>query len=396
MQNWDVVVVGTGIAGVSATRTFARARFPGRVLLVNGEPVLPYKRTKLSKHITDWESAEQYALEEADWYDANRVRLVTGVSVESIDRDERTVVLSDGSVHGYGSVILAVGAAPVFPPVIRPHDASSFCVVRSAADLDRLSRDVVGAGRILIDGMGVLAVEVAEQCTRLGKNVTLVGAGGQIMPRQLNARAGELIEDLLRANGVELRFQDEILSFERRDRGGFTATMIRDSLVADLIVLCIGVAPRIDLAAASGLATNRGILVDEYLRTSDPAIYAVGDCAEHANGVVTELWHAAEYQGMRAAENVMGEAVGFDNPPFRLKCEVFGSYFFSANKPSRPLDLTAEESEHGERYRCLYFDGDFLSGAVMVNDRDRAAVYQQAVRERWSRAEVSERLPDGV
>ncbi len=390
MDSWDIVIVGAGIAGVSAVRTVASDGGSRRVLLVNGERSAPYKRTKISKNIAKGFSPEEFLLEPEAWYRENNVELRTGATVDEIRPGDRVVKLSDGSEHRYEALILATGAAPLYPKTVRPHEAESFFVVRSEADIDRLRRSASRAKRILVDGMGVLAVEVAAELRAMNKQTTMVGATGQVMPRHLNVRAGEIMEELLTSNGVKLRFQEEILSFEPRKKGGFSVSMIRESGAYDMIVFCIGVAPRTELAEAAGLDVGEGIIVDEHMRTSDPAIYAAGDCAEHANGNITDLWHAAEYQGEVAAKNAMGHALEFDDPPFRLKCEVFGSYFFSINKPRQPLQHEIEEHEFDSRYQCFYFDDDRLFGAIMVNDRDRAKEYQQAVREGWDRDRVVE------
>ena len=388
MDTWDIVVIGAGIAGVSAVRTLAEEGRERRVLLVNGERSAPYKRTKLSKHIADGLAVSDFLLESEEWYGTRNVTLITGAAAQKIRREERTVVLSDGSEHRYEALILATGSEPLYPKTVRPHETDSFFVVRSEADIEQLVRAAGKAKRILIDGMGVLAVEVAAELRAMNKQVTLVGATPQVMPRHLNTRAGELMEDLLTTNGVKLRFQEEILSFEPRDKGGFSVAMIRENGAYDMIVFCIGVAPRTELALDAGLEVGKGIIVDEHLRTSDPAIYAAGDCAEHSGGRITDLWHAAEYQGVLAARNATGGSIPFDDPPFRLKCEVFGSYFFSINKPRTPLDHGIEERESGSLYQCFYFDEDSLFAAIMMNDRDRAKEYQTAVRERWTRDRV--------
>lgn len=390
MDSWDIVIVGAGIAGVSAVRTVVSEGGSRRVLLVNGERSAPYKRTKISKNIAKGFSPEKFLLEPEAWYRENNVELRTGATVDEIRPGDRVVKLSDGSEHRYEALILATGAAPLYPKTVRPHEADSFFVVRSEADIDRLRRSASRAKRILIDGMGVLAVEVAAELRAMNKQTIMVGATGQVMPRHLNVRAGEIMEELLTSNGVKLRFQEEILSFEPRKKGGFSVSMIRESGTYDMIVFCIGVAPRTELAEAAGLEVGEGIIVDEHMRTSDEAIYAAGDCAEHPNGHITDLWHAAEYQGEVAAKNAMGHALEFDDPAFRLKCEVFGSYFFSINKPRQPLQHEIEEHEFDSRYQCFYFDDDRLFGAIMVNDRDRAKEYQQAVREGWDRDRVVE------
>ncbi len=390
MDRWDIVVIGAGIAGVSAVRTLAEHDLR-RVLLLNGEDAVPYKRTKASRYIAKRFHPEEFQLESADWYADHGVTLRNGVTASELNVSERTLSV-DGEEIAFDKLILATGAEPLYPRAIRPHEAGSFYIVRTAGDVQRLTAAAKTAKRALIDGMGVLAVEVAAELRRMGLQVTLAGATPQLMPRQLSIRSGEILEELLTSKGIKLRFQEEILSFEPRKKGGFSVAIIRDSGAFDLVVFCIGVAPRKSLAAMAGIETNLGILVDGFLQTSAPGIYAAGDVAEHDGGHITHLWHAAEYQGRIAALNAIGTATPFDDPPFRLKSEVFNSYFFSMNKPRHPLDFGIEEFEINSRYQCFYYEEDTVIGAVMVNDSDRAKLYEQAVCERWPRERVHNEL----
>lgn len=393
MQQWDVVIVGAGIAGVTAARTVAERAGEKTVLLVNGEQPPPYRRTKVSKTIVDGFDPEYWRIESEPWNDHQHIELRSGTTAKRLLPDEHRIELSDGEQIEYRSLILATGAAPRFPPVVRPHEEGTFYVVRSADDVARLGKDLKRGKRVLVAGIGVLGVEVAEQLRKLKKQVTMVGTAPQVMPRQLNARAGEILEDLLRSSGAKLHFQEEILSFEKRGKGGVSVSMIRQSGAFDAVVFCIGVKPRVELAAEAGISTDVGVIVDEELRTSADDVFAAGDVAQHPDGLVTGLWHSAEHQGEVAAINALGGSEVAHPRAFRLKCEVFGSYFFSMNKPANELAYEIDEMEVGDRYRCLYFDNHELTGAIVINDRDRADLYTQAVREAWSRERVESELP---
>lgn len=397
METWDVVVVGAGIAGISAIRALVEDGARRRLLLINGESVAPYKRTKLSKSIASGVRSDSFLLEPEAWYTEHGVTIMTGISVVHVDATSRQITLSDGSSAIYRAIILATGSEPLFPQTVRPHESESYHVLRSMDDLSRIQEAGRRAKRVLVAGMGVLAVEVASELRALGKKVTLVGATAQLMPRHLNQRGGEVLEELLISNGVRLQFQEEILSFERRKKGDFAVATIREHAVFDMVVLCIGVAPRTKLASGAGLEVGRGVVVNDLLQTDRPEIFAAGDCAEHEGGLLTDLWHAAEHQGELAGRNAAAfldgrELERFNNPQFRLKLEVFGSYFFSIGKPRTPLEYELDEHENGERYQCFYYKDGRLVGAVMINDKDRAREYQQAVRDRLERDEVVSRF----
>ncbi len=387
-EYYDAVIVGAGIAGVSAARTIRELNADMSVLLVNGEDRLPYKRTKVSKHIRSGFQKDQFALYSSEWYEEQRIELLAGALATEIDREAHTVTFDSGNSVRYGKLLLTPGSEPMFPKVVRPHESDSFFVVRHAKDGERLLKSAQRAKTVLISGMGVLSVELAAELSAMGKDVTLIGATAQLIPKELNLRASEILENLLSRKKIKLYFQEEILSFEQNKKRRMSVQMIRRSGNYDMVVICIGVQPRLELATRSGLETNRGIQVNEYLQTSDPDIYCAGDAAEHPNGYVSHLWHAAEYQGVLAGKNIAGQSTEHDYPPFRLKAEIFDTYFFSINKPTNPLDYEIEEFENGERYWALFYKDGVLSGMVMVNDRDRAQEYERAVREGWSREQV--------
>lgn len=424
-SEWDVIVVGAGAAGVSAAGAFGGMQARRSVLVLSEEDRLPYKRTKISKHIARGFGREEFAQLPADWYSARGFGLALGARAVALDPEGHGLELSDGTRLSWKRLILAGGADPVLPPLpFTPNGSDRVFVVRTAAQVEALREAARDAHRVVVVGTGVLGVEVAEQMRLLGREVVLIGREAQPMPRQLNAAAATRLQESLSSNGVDLRLEQRVVGVQRRRGGGYAVGLTREEVAADLLVFCLGVRPRLELAAAAGLGTDRGILVDAALRTSHPEVFAAGDAAQHPDGSLTHLWHAARYQGELAARSAAGEAVRHDNPPFRLKCEVFGQYFFSMNvpvpgtlrlrrapqpavagavrpaglsspgeDPPAPLGFEQVEEADGGAYRCLYFEEDRLSGVLMVNDRDRAKSYEQAVREGWERGRVEAELP---
>ncbi len=388
-RTYDVVVAGAGAAGLAAATSARQTDPSASILLVNGEDRFPYKRTKVSKAIADGFSADEFAVHPEEWYRDRQIERLDGVSITAIDTDTRTISFADGAEDvTYGRLVLALGGDPLFPRIVRPHEQGSFFVLRTARDGEVLRERAHRAKSVLIAGMGVLAVELAYQLRKMGKNVTLAGATPQLMPRQLNARAGEILEDVLAANKVKMLFQEEILSFERNKKN-WTVEMLKHAAHYDMVVFCIGVSPRTGEARAAGLTVERGIVVDSALRTSDPHVYAAGDCAQHPDGTVTYLWHSAEDQGRVAGVNAAGGDASFDELPHRLKSRVFDQYVFSIRKPREPWEFEVDEFENERQFYALYWDSDgTLHGAVMMNDEDYAPTLEAAVREGWDRTRV--------
>lgn len=388
-RTYDVVVVGAGAAGLAAA-TSARQTDPSKsVLLINNEDRFPYKRTKVSKYLAEGFEHDQFACHPEEWYREQAIDRLDGVALERIDRETHQIELSgEQEPVEYRRLVLALGGDPLLPKVVRPHEDGSFFVVRSARDGEALRSRAGRVKSVLIAGMGVLAVEIAQELRKMGKQVTLAGATPQLIPRQLNARAGEILEEVLSRNKVKMLFQEEILSFERNKKN-WTVQMLKHSAHYDLVVFCIGVTPRSAPAKDAGLTTGTGIVVDETLRTSDSDIFAAGDCAEHPDGMVTYLWHSAQDQGQVAGINAAGGEAVFDELPHRLKSTVFDQFLFSIRKPQEPWEHEIDEFENENQFYALYWnESGQLHGAVMLNDETYAPTLESAVRESWTRDQV--------
>ncbi|MEU3183187.1 FAD-dependent oxidoreductase [Streptomyces sp. NPDC006923] len=273
----DIVVIGAGLAG---TRLAVRARLLGADVTVLGEePHAPYNRVLLAEVLAGRYGPEVIALP------GTPVR--RGVRAVRVDRAARTVHCADGSAIGYGTLVLATGSNPVLPPLLGP-DAGELPdgvhPFRTMDDCLALASAVRPGARVVVIGGGLLGVSAARALAERGAEVVLAQQGERLMERQLDAAAGALVRAHLEELGVEVHTECRV----RRLRGPRGTTVeLADGhvLEADLVVLACGVRPRTGLARSAGLLVRDGIVVDDELRTSDPHIRAVGDCAEHAGRV---------------------------------------------------------------------------------------------------------------
>lgn len=387
---YDIVVLGGGAAGHAAAVAARKENRDASILIVTEEPHPPIDRTRLSKEFTKRIEPDKLLLADKNWYSEHAIELITDTRATSLDTDAHTLGLGNGDSLEYGSLVLCPGGEPMFPKVVRPHEAGSFYVMRTVEDANRLGKKQNSSKNVLIAGMGVLAVELAHQLRQQGKKVTMAGATPQIMPRHLDPRGGEIIEGILMENKVKLLFQEEILSFEQSNKGTMHVQMIKHSGQYDMVIFCIGVYPRTELAKQAGLNVNRGIVVDEHMRTSAADVYAAGEAAEHPSGLMTEVWKAAEYQGSVAGANAAGANTAFERKAFPLETEVFGTHFLSINKPTNDLAYRVEETEEDDTYVCFFYNDAALEGVVAVNDKQNMEKYEQAVEEQWQRHAVEE------
>ncbi len=392
--NYTYIIIGAGIAGVSAIQGIRSRDSQGSILLVSNEDRAPYKRTQINKNMEQGFSRDAFALFSAEWYAEQKVDLHFG-AVEKLDCSRKEIYLEGVSI-GYTKLLLAMGAEPRYPvlPGIKAEDLPN---VHFAQGVDQLLAAQKGKQHYLILGGGVEGVETADQLVKMGKQVTILQRGStpfkKLFPEEISAR----ILQSIKAAGVSYRV-GEIIQQVIPNAEGYCVQLEKESLQVHEIIVCTGSRPAISLLASTPVQTIKGVLVDAYLQTSVPGIYAAGDVAEHIGGWVTGLWHPAEYQGLAAGKNMAGAAALYQPVPYRLKTDVFGVLYFSVN-----YYRVAEENLRGERYASPYGAIDLFSldaglrAAILVNDQGTAnkkagKLLQLAVQESWTVARLKEAM----
>ncbi|NEC90401.1 NAD(P)/FAD-dependent oxidoreductase [Streptomyces sp. SID12501] len=305
-SNTRVVVIGAGLAGVRLARRLGELGLSASdVVLVGEEEHRPYNRVLLAEVLAGRYGPDVIALPTPD-------RLVRA-RAEHIDRADRTVHCSDGSVIAYDTLVLATGSNPVLPPLrglfTPDHELpSGVHAFRTMDDCLGLSKDVRPGSRAVVIGGGLLGVSAARALAVRGAQVVLAQQAERLMERQLDPGASALVLRHLTDLGVEVHTECRVRNV-RCVGGRVRSVELADhyALDADLVVLACGVSPRVGLAHDAGLAVHKGILVDDELRTSDPHIRALGDCAQH-QGTIYGLATPALEQAEVLAELIAGEA----------------------------------------------------------------------------------------
>ncbi|GIH76957.1 FAD-dependent oxidoreductase [Planobispora longispora] len=284
-----LVVVGNGMAGARLVNE-VRARDKDIEITVFGaETWQPYNRVLLSNVVAGTMLPDQVRLLDPSWYADHGVTARPGVEVTAIDREAQVVVTADGEREPYDVLVLATGSEAVVPPVPGAGRAIAF---RTLDDCQAILEAAGTARRAVVVGGGLLGIEAARGLAGRGLPVTLLHLAGHLMERQLDPEAGMVLGETLAGLGVESRtgvVVEEIVDGGVRLADG-------ETVEADLVVLSCGVRPVTGLAVDAGLEVGRGVVVDDEMRTSDPAVYAIGECAEHRGtvyGLVAPAWEQA-------------------------------------------------------------------------------------------------------
>ena len=348
----SVLIVGAGAAGNAAAETLRREGYAGPVALIGDESARPVDRPNLSKDYLAGTAPEEWLpLREMDFYAAQQIELLLGNRVVTLDSKAKRVELSDGTSRRYGALLLATGAEPiklVVPGGERPH----VLYLRSLADSRAIIARAAGATQAVVVGASFIGLEVAAALRARGLEVRVVAPDTRPLERVLGAELGELIQKLHEEHGVQFHLKRTLKAIE-------ASSVVLDnglSLKADLVVVGIGVRPAVALAEQAGLRLDHGIVVDEYLESSVPGIFAAGDIArwpspQAGKPIRVEHWVVAERQGQTAARNVLGRSEAFRAIPF----------FWSQH-----YDLRISYVGHAERWDSTEVAGHMAARNCMV------------------------------
>jgi len=370
-QEKSIIIIGSGPVGTRILRDLLRIRPEAAVTIYGDEPWEPYDRVKLVSLLCG----------DLSWADLtnlpplpkpNNVTLKSSNRIVAIDRDNRQITDSFGDRQTYTKLILATGSNPWIPS-IPGINFSGVHAFRNVGDVRGLLDKSYKGQRVIVLGGGLLGVELACGLQKKGQQVTVV-VSDRLLGRQLDDRAAELLNKHLHSLGIEVIFgrASEILGSPNKE-GKMTAhsvqTFSKQIIACDCVVLATGIMPATDLALGCGLATGRGIKVNNYLQTSDPLIYAVGECAEHRGRVYGLIGPGFEQSDI-AAQNVLGGRVKYSGSAVvaQLKGADIAAFSCAREELENQMETRSisYESRDHTQYRSLQLNKGHLTGVVCI------------------------------
>jgi NADPH-dependent 2,4-dienoyl-CoA reductase/sulfur reductase-like enzyme/nitrite reductase/ring-hydroxylating ferredoxin subunit len=355
-----IVIVGGGAAGFAAAEMLRRERYDGDIVMLSDDRAPPVDRPNLSKDYLAGTAPEEWVpLRDETWYGEQHIDLRVNTLVKSIDPAARNVALADGSTVAYDRLLLATGAEPVRLP-LPGMDLPHVHTLRTLADSRAIIAQAASAQRAVVMGASFIGLEVAASLRARGVEVHVVAPDKRPMERVLGAAFGDFIRALHEEHGVVFHLEQTATKIEPQ-----RVTLANGTTIdAALVVVGVGVRPRLQLAQGAGLAIDRGVRVDEYLQTSAPGIHAAGDIARwpdrHSGAAIrVEHWVVAERQGQVAALNMLGAKQRYAAVPF----------FWSQH-----YDVPINYVGHAESFDDVSVDGDIAKRDCVVRYRKNGRV----------------------
>ena len=369
----SVVIVGAGHAGGQVAASLRQLKYEGPITLIGSEQYVPYQRPPLTKeYLRGEEGLDRVTLRPEAFYEKNDVSLTLGRRVQSIDRDQKLVVLDGDEDLLYDKLVLATGSTPILPP-IPGADLQGVHLLRTIDDVDAIVEELESTSNIGIIGGGYIGLEAAASFRHLGMNAAVVEMEDRLLKRVATAELADFYAGLHRQNGVDIHLDSQVTWICGDTSGRVESLVVSDGAKLDLnlVIVGVGIRPNTELASEAGLSVENGIRVNEHCETDDPSIYAVGDCTNHPNPLIDrrlrlESVPNAMEQARVAAANIVGTPTTYASFPwfwsdqYDLKLQMVG---FATD---RDESVTRGERESNSFAEFHLKDG-VLVGADAIN-----------------------------
>lgn len=363
----SIVIVGGGHAGGKAAIALREEGHTGPITIVGEENHPPYERPPLSKEYLQGESeVDAMLLQPADWYAEHDVTLLQGVTATEIDTGAKRVHLDQGEPLAYDLLLVATGATPRRLDI---PGAELALTLRRLEDSDALREAYARSGSVVIIGGGWIGLETAAAARKAGLDTTVLEFAELPLQNVLGDELGTYFAELHRRNGVDLRTSTAAEAIS--GTGPYVVRSGGDEITADLVVMGVGAAPNTALAEAAGLAVDNGITVDESFRTTDPAIFAIGDVANARNTTLgmqlrVEHWDNAIRQGKAVAKVMLGQSVTYDWQPY-FYTDQFDLGMEYVGRGSSEDDVVIRGDQESGEFIAFWLDGDRVTAGMNVN-----------------------------
>lgn len=387
-SRYDVLIVGAGHGGAQAAIALRQRKFAGSIAIIGEEPEIPYERPPLSKdYLAQEKPFERLLLRPEAFWAEREVTMLTGRRVASVDPEAHRVTTDDGATIGYGQMIWSAGGH-ARRLSCSGHDLAGVHSVRTRADVDRMIAELDSTTRVAVVGGGYIGLEAAAVLAKLGKKVTIVEALDRVLARVAGPVLSHFYEAEHRAHGVDIRLGAMVESIEDEDGRASGVRLVGGEFIpAEMVIVGIGIMPSVEPLRAAGAQGGNGVAVGEHGRTSLPDIFAIGDCALHANlyaegmPIRLESVQNANDMAMIVAKTITGEPEPYHAVPwfwsnqYDLRLQTVGlstghdKEVLRGDPATRSFSIIYLKQGHVVALDCVNAMKDYVQGRALVTGR---------------------------
>lgn len=387
-ENYDILIVGAGHSGAQTAVALRQREFKGSIAIVGEEPELPYERPPLSKdYLSGEKDFERILIRSPDFWEGRNIAMFTGRRVVSLDPQAHSVTTDEGGTIGYGQLVWATGGHPRRLNCAGI-DLKGVHAVRSRADVDAVKNELANTTCVVVIGGGYIGLEAAAVLAKLGKQVTVLETFDRVLARVAGVALSRFYEAEHRAHGVDVRLETTVEAIEGHD-GRVSGVRLAggEVLPAEMVIVGIGIVPAVEALLAAGAEGDNGVAIDQYGRTSLPDVFAVGDCALHANAfgdgfpIRLESVQNANDMANTVAKTLTGEQVPYHAVPwfwsnqYDLRLQTIGlsagydQEVLRGDPVSRNFSIVYLKQGHVIALDCVNSVKDYVQGKALVEQR---------------------------
>lgn len=383
-----IVIVGSGIAGITAIKAIREIDLDSEVCLIGEEEFYPYNRIRLSKGIFSQLEENNILLQKKDWYEQNKIKILVNTKVVNVNTNFQEVLLYDGSKIKYDRLLFANGASNRIPP-INGIGKNGVYTLRGLNDALEIKSRLNESKEIIVIGGGIQGLETAWILHQHGKKVIVCEVLSRLMPNQLDDNASNMLKNIIQSYGIQILTNTAVkeVSGDAKVEGILIDEKVE--LKCDMVIYSTGIKSNIDLLGNTNLQTARGILVNNKMETNIKNIYAAGDIAE-LNNQVAGLWNIAIAQGRVAGYNIAGREIVYENITPVTTLNAFGISLFSMGciDETKSTNTLVYKDINLKEYKKIFIKDNKIVGAIVIGDTKKSPLLKSAIEKETNLDEV--------
>lgn len=361
------LIIGNGVAGTTAAETIRRHDDAGSITIITDESFPFYSRPRLNEYIEGKINEEKLIIKNEKWHRDYKIDLILDTRIVNADPKNKSVLTQDGNNISYSSLLVATGSHSFVPP-IKGSEKKGVFTLRNIKDAKNIIKYADNADDIVIIGGGLLGIEVGYALLKLGKKVLIVEFFSRLLPRQLDDDGAKRLQSIMENMGFSFRLDAKTKEIAGKDQVEKVLLEKGETLPAKMVIISAGVRPNLELAESLRVHCEKGIIVDDHMKTNSADIYAAGDVAEFKNRLFG-IWPAAMDQGKAAGSNMAGADMIYKMTAMSNTLKVAGIDLASAGDIDAENKLESKVFADHQVYKKLVFDNDKIIGCIMLGDK---------------------------
>lgn len=388
MKNY--LIVGNGVAGTTAAENIRKQDKEGKITIVTDEDFPFYWRLRLNEYLAGDLAEEALAAKKAQWYGDQRIDLKLKTLIAGADPNEKVVFTEDKQRLSYDSLLIATGSHSFIPP-IKGSEKEGVFALRNIQDARGISVWAKDIEDVVLIGGGLLGLEAGNALLKLGKKVTVVEFFPRLLPRQLDVKGAQRLQEIMEKMGFSFRLGARTQEISGNDQVTGVFLEGGESIPSNMVIISAGVRPNLELAEPLGLENDKGIKVDEYLRTNQTDIYAAGDVAEF-RGMPYGIWPAAMEQGQIAGTNMAGGNLVYKGTTMANSLKVVGVDLASAGNIDAENEKESRVVTDDKVYKKIVMENNQIVGCIMLGDTKAFNKITKAMSEKKDISQVKDQI----